>query len=267
MYRWPSTDVAARVRSRSSPRWWCCRRWCRRSKSGQPARHWCCSTRRRWVWPTIAGPALDGCRTGITYQQAAAHDSANPSDPWILKDSAGKPITQNPYAGTSTWRTSVRRPTSSSGRRTWSVPTKRLGYNGTTLDNVSANVSAWAPGRRLPDAVPLRQRLGDGDEELHRLRRAAAEGAGAVRARERGQARPQRWLRDQGLVDDARALRQRLPGRVLRARRLRPGPVLQRPDQLARLLAELARSRRRRPERRRRLLRRHAGALPPTPTR
>ena len=36
------------------------------------------------------GTAVDGCRTGITYQQAAAHDSANPSDPWILRDSAGQ---------------------------------------------------------------------------------------------------------------------------------------------------------------------------------
>ena len=38
------------------------------------------------------GTAVDSCRTGITYQQAQAHDSANPSDPWILRDSAGKPI-------------------------------------------------------------------------------------------------------------------------------------------------------------------------------
>ena len=68
---------------------------------------------------------------------------------------------------------------------------KRLGYDGTTLDNVSANISGW-PGWSgvYPTLYPVRQRLGAGDEELHRLRRAAAEGAGAVRARERGQAGP-----------------------------------------------------------------------------
>ena len=44
------------------------------------------------------GTAVDSCRTGITYQQAAAHDSANPSDPWILRDSAGKPIPNRSYA-------------------------------------------------------------------------------------------------------------------------------------------------------------------------
>ena len=44
------------------------------------------------------GTAVDSCRTGITYQQAAAHDSANPSDPWILRDSAGKPIPSTSYA-------------------------------------------------------------------------------------------------------------------------------------------------------------------------
>ena len=43
--------------------------------------------------------------------------------------------------------------------------------------------------------------------------------------------------------------------------------VLQRPDQLARLLGELARPRRHRPERRHRLLRRHERHPPPRPAR
>ena len=46
----------------------------------------------------IAGRTVDSCRTGITYQQAAAHDSANPSDRWILRDSAGRPIPNRAYA-------------------------------------------------------------------------------------------------------------------------------------------------------------------------
>src|SRR4029079_19089526 len=46
------------------------------------------------------GTSTDGCRTGITYQQATAHDQANPSDPWILRDSAGKPIPNRTYAHT-----------------------------------------------------------------------------------------------------------------------------------------------------------------------
>ena len=44
------------------------------------------------------GTSVDSCRTGITYQQARAHDSANPSDPWILRDSGGKPIPKRTYA-------------------------------------------------------------------------------------------------------------------------------------------------------------------------
>ena len=44
------------------------------------------------------GTPVDICRTGITYQQAAAHDSANPGDPWILRDSSGKPIPNRSYA-------------------------------------------------------------------------------------------------------------------------------------------------------------------------
>ena len=32
---------------------------------------------------------VDTCRSAITYQQAFAHDSAYPNDPWVLRDSAG----------------------------------------------------------------------------------------------------------------------------------------------------------------------------------
>ena len=92
----------------------------------------------------IAGPPVDSCRTGITYQQAAAHDSANPNDPWILRDSAGRPISSTAYA-----HVFLANVGSVSYQRQWATNVagaiKRLGYNGTSLDNVSANISGW-PG-------------------------------------------------------------------------------------------------------------------------
>ena len=105
---------------------------------------------------------LDGCRTGITYQQAAAHDSANPSDPWILRDSAGKPITSTSYA-----HNYLANVGSASYQQQWATnvigAAKRLGFDGTTLDNVSANISGW-PGwsgvypTRIRQTAPGRRR-------------------------------------------------------------------------------------------------------------
>jgi len=90
------------------------------------------------------GTGVDGCRTGMTYQQAAAHDSAHPSDPWILRDSAGKPIASTSYA-----HNYLANVGSASYQQQWATnvigAAKRLGFDGTTLDNVSANISAW-PG-------------------------------------------------------------------------------------------------------------------------
>ena len=163
------------------------------------------------------GTAVDGCRTGITYQQAAAHDSANPNDPWILRDSAGRPISNTAYA-----HVFLANVGSVSYQQQWATNVagaiKRLGYNGTSLDNVSANISGW-PGWSgvYPTLYPSASAWEPAMKSFIAYIGPAAEGAGAVRPRQCGQARPQRRLRDQGLVDDARTLRQRPPGRVLRA--------------------------------------------------
>ena len=36
------------------------------------------------------GSMVDTCRSAITYQQALAHDSAYPNDPWVLRNSSGR---------------------------------------------------------------------------------------------------------------------------------------------------------------------------------
>jgi Hypothetical glycosyl hydrolase family 15 len=95
------------------------------------------------------GTSVDTCQTAITYEQAQAHDAANPGDPWILRDSSGQPIPQRSFAHI--WLANVG---SASYQQQWVTNAigadKRLGYNGTFIDNVLADVSSWAPAGVFP---------------------------------------------------------------------------------------------------------------------
>ena len=44
-----------------------------------------------------ANPTPPGCTTAVGFSEALAHDQANPSDPWILRDAAGNPIGYKGY--------------------------------------------------------------------------------------------------------------------------------------------------------------------------
>jgi hypothetical protein len=44
-------------------------------------------------------PAPPTCPTAVGFSEALAHDQANPSDPWILRDAAGNPIGYRAYPG------------------------------------------------------------------------------------------------------------------------------------------------------------------------
>ena len=113
-------------------------------------------------------------------------------------------------------------------------------------------------GRRPPDPLPQRRRLGNRDEGLHGRQRAQDEGTGPVRALQHLQARPQQRLRRHRLVEVDRPLRQRHARRVLGAG-LERHPLRHQPLLLDRPLPQLAHPRRRRPAQQRRLLRRHEG--------
>jgi hypothetical protein len=88
------------------------------------------------------GTSVDPCGSAITYQQAQAHDAANPGDPWILRDASGKPIPCANFAHV--WLANVG---SASYQQQWVTNVvgadKRLGYNGTFMDNVIGTLSWW----------------------------------------------------------------------------------------------------------------------------
>jgi hypothetical protein len=46
---------------------------------------------------TCANPTEPTCTTAVSFNEALAHDQANPSDRWILRDAAGNPITYKGY--------------------------------------------------------------------------------------------------------------------------------------------------------------------------
>ena len=146
------------------------------------------------------------------------------------------------------------------------MPIKRLGYDGTTLDNVSANISWWAPAGVYPTLYPsdsawepaMKSFIAYAGPQLKAQGLYVRASAGK-RGPNDGSATKAWWTTLAPYVSGLLVeYFEQASDKV---------PVLQRPEQLARLLGELARSRRRRPKRRRRLLRRDEGHPPPTPAR
>jgi hypothetical protein len=91
------------------------------------------------------GTMVDTCLSAITYEQALAHDAANPADPWLLRDAAGNSIVNPayPYAH-------LANVGSSSYQRQWLQNVvnadKKLGFDGVFADDVLAQVSGWSRG-------------------------------------------------------------------------------------------------------------------------
>lgn len=91
------------------------------------------------------GTLVDTCGSGITYQQALAHDAANPNDPWVLRDAAGNSITHPAYP-----REHAADVGSASYQQQWlqnvaSAETK-YGFDGVYIDNVLAQISGFSGG-------------------------------------------------------------------------------------------------------------------------
>src|SRR5919108_3448049 len=91
------------------------------------------------------GSRFATCLSGITYDQALAHDAAHPDDPWLLRDTAGNSIV-NPH-NTYLHLANVG---SRSYRRQWlqqvATAETRLGFDGVSIDDVLAQVSGWSGG-------------------------------------------------------------------------------------------------------------------------
>jgi hypothetical protein len=91
------------------------------------------------------GSLVDTCVSGITYEQALAHDAANPGDPWVLRDASGKSIVR-PSAS----YLHLANVGSASYQRQWLTNVlnayARLGFDGPYLDDLLAQVSGWSNG-------------------------------------------------------------------------------------------------------------------------
>jgi hypothetical protein len=82
----------------------------------------------------------------ITYQQALAHDTRHPGDPWVLKDPAGRSVVNPSYP-----HTHLANVGSVSYQRTWVkrvvIAAAKGPFDGILVDNVLGLLSQWTRGR------------------------------------------------------------------------------------------------------------------------
>ena len=88
---------------------------------------------------------VETCRSAITYQQALAHDSAYPNDPWVLRNSAGASITAPAYPNAHLANVG-----SASYQQQWITNVvaviKKYGFDGVYIDSVLGQISGWSGG-------------------------------------------------------------------------------------------------------------------------
>jgi len=96
------------------------------------------------------GASTDMCASGITYQEAVAHDEGNPADPWLLRDAAGKSLTAPAYP-----HSHLANVGSSSYQQQWlrnvTGALARYKLNGVYIDSVLGTITGWSGG-----AVPTK---------------------------------------------------------------------------------------------------------------
>jgi len=92
------------------------------------------------------------CASGITYQQAVAHDAAHPSDPWLAKDASGKSITAPAYP-----HAHLANVGSKSYQQAWiksvAGTLSRSHFNGVYIDTVLGTITGWSGGA-VPTTYP-----------------------------------------------------------------------------------------------------------------
>ena len=93
-----------------------------------------------FLYKTCANPTQPTCPTAVSFNEALAHDQANPSDPWILRDAAGNPIgyrgfPNEVYANPGSASYQLRARTNMLRSLTASTPD----WSGVNLDNVERN--------------------------------------------------------------------------------------------------------------------------------
>ena len=85
------------------------------------------------------------CDSGITYQEAQAHDAAFPSDPWILRNASGQSMTAPAYP-----HAHLANVGSASYQAQWlsnvTAAVKKYGYDGVFIDSVLGIITAWSGG-------------------------------------------------------------------------------------------------------------------------
>jgi hypothetical protein len=89
---------------------------------------------------TCVNPTPPTCTTAVGFNEALAHDQANPSDPWILRDAAGNPIGYKGYPSefyANPASASYQLQARSNLLRSLTASTPR--WDGVNLDNVERN--------------------------------------------------------------------------------------------------------------------------------
>ena len=92
-----------------------------------------------FLYKTCANPTQPTCPTAVSFNEALAHDQANPSDPWILRDAPG---TRSGTGASRTRCTRIRaRPATSCGHAELlrSLTASTPDWSGVNLDNVERN--------------------------------------------------------------------------------------------------------------------------------
>jgi hypothetical protein len=88
---------------------------------------------------------VDGCGSGLTFQQAQNHDATSPGDLWALRDASGKSLTARSYS-----HSHLANVGSASYQQRWvdsvAGTLKAHGFDGVFLDNALAHVSGWSGG-------------------------------------------------------------------------------------------------------------------------
>ena len=99
---------------------------------------------------------IETCSSAITYQQALAHDSAYPNDPWVLKNSSGASIVAPAYKNSHLANVG-----SASYQKQWLANVtrviKKFGFDGVYIDSVLGQIGGlvgWGPCR--PSIRPRR---------------------------------------------------------------------------------------------------------------
>jgi putative glycosyl hydrolase-like family 15 (GHL15) protein len=89
--------------------------------------------------------SVDMCASAITYQQALAHDSSYPKDPWVLRNSSGQSITAPAYP-----HAHLANVGSASYQKQWltnvAAVEKKYGFNGAYIDSVLGSITGWSGG-------------------------------------------------------------------------------------------------------------------------